>query len=214
MKKKKLASLFMIALLLGAIGATGFMLNSNNQAEALSGKQRIIYSADSRATTSSLNIAKKYFEADTVHIMGQGYWQNLEGAFDNAVYNLAPNNEKMMFAASLQWMQDGIPIAKQLGVESIAYNAETWHFTPEEEQRNPIESFNQAAAIAHNNGFKFAYNPTMSIFKGPDVNYLKQDWTKADILIIPFGGMVLFPPNFKLQVQNIVNHVKSVNPNI
>jgi hypothetical protein len=90
---KKLMSLSMIGLLIGAIGATGFILNSNNQAEAATGKQRIIFSADSSGPTSSLNIAKAYLTADSGHITGQGYWQNLEVDFDNAVYNLAPDNK-------------------------------------------------------------------------------------------------------------------------
>ena len=212
--KKKLASLSMIALLLASIGTVGQMFASNNQAEASSFvKQRIIFSAGSDTASSSLNIAKKYLSADPGHIPGQGYWQNLERDFDNAVYNLAPNNERIMFAASLQSMKDGVSIGKQLGVRAIAYDAEKWQYTPVSEQNSPIESFNQAADIAHNNGFKFAYNPTMSIFKGPDVNYLKQDWTKADILIVPYGGLVVYP-GFKQQVQNVVDHVKSVNPDI
>jgi hypothetical protein len=43
--------------------------------------------------------------------------------------------------------------------------------------------------------------------------YLKQNWAKADILIIPYGGLVKFP-GFKQQVTDVVNHVKSKNPDI
>jgi hypothetical protein len=213
LRKKKLASLSMIALLLAAIGTVGQMSGTNPVAEAATGKQRIMYSTDSDAPSSSLNIAKKYLAADSASITGQSYWQNQESDFGMSVYNLAPDNDRIMFSSSLQWMKDGVSIGKAKGVDILAYDAELWDFTPSWEQTNPIASFNQAADTAHNNGFKFAYHPTMKIFKGPSVNYLKQDWTKADVVVIPYGGLVVYP-GFKSEVQKAVDHIKSKNPNI
>jgi hypothetical protein len=201
--------------MIASIGIAGQLLGSvnNNIAYAAQTSLYFIYSTEVTKDTTT-NIAKKYLTTDLNNYAGQSYWQTIDRNFGAEVYSAAPNNKKIMFAASLQWMKEAVPVAKKHGVSILAYDAEIWKFTPSWEQNNPVEAFNKAAYTAHSNGFKFAYNPTMKIFKGPDVNYLKQDWKKCDMLIIPYAGLLVYPDNFKTQVQKVVNHVKSENPNI
>ena len=210
-----LPPLVIAILLVASIGAVGQMMGSASDyaAYAAQTSKYIIYSTDV-TKDSTTNIAKKHLIADLNNYAGQGYWQTIDDDFGTEVYSAAPDNKRMMFASSLQWMKDAVPVAKDHHVSMLTYNAESWEYTPLWEQNNPVQAFSNAAYTAHSNGFKFAYNPTLKIFKGPNVNYLKQDWTKCDMVLIPYAGLLLFPTNFKIQVQNVVSHIKSENPNI
>lgn len=199
-------------LILAGVGVTGQMMAGNNAAYALQTSLYIVYSTDV-TKDSTTAIAKKHLTADLKNYAGQSYWQTIDPNFRKEVYSAAPNNKKIMFAASLPTMKEAVPVAKNHGVSILAYDAEIWEFTPTWEQNNPVQAFNNAAYIAHSNGLKFAYNPTMKLFKGPEINYLKQDWTKCDMVLIPYAGQFSYP-GFKQMVQDAVNHIKSENPNI
>lgn len=212
---KGLPTVVVTILLVGSIGAVGQMMGSasNHAAYAVQTSKYIIYSTEV-TKDSTTNIAKKHLIADLNNYAGQSYWQTIDDDFGTEVYSAAPSNKRMMFAASLQWMKDAVPVARDHDVSILTYDAEIWEYTPTWEQNNPVQAFNNAAYTAHSNGFEFGYNPTLKLFKGPNINYLKQDWTKCDMVMIPYAGLLLYPDNFKTQVQNVAGHIKSKNPNI
>jgi hypothetical protein len=173
----------------------------------------LLYSSGSTEDTTT-NIAKTYLTADSQNYAAQGYWQTIDTSYNNEVYSAAPNNNKVMFAASLEALQESIPTAKAHGVDVLAYNARIWKYATSVEQNDPVTAFNQASQTAHSNGFKFAYAPSLRLFAGPDTNYLKQDWTKADMLILPYAHLVTDPTEFKANIEQAVSHIKAENPNI
>jgi hypothetical protein len=149
-------------------------------------------------------ILKKYYTATNDALFPDFNLQTFE-------FTTFPNQERTIMSDSLPKIASFIPFAQQNNVKYITYDFESWDFTPLSEQNDPVGAFNNASKIIHAAGLKFAYNPTMSYFK---TYYQQLDWTKCDMLNLPFDGLVQWPSKYASLTINVVNYIKSKNPNI
>ena len=154
--------------------------------------------------TNVVPILKKYLTSTNDIMLATHSLANFE-------FTTFPNQQRSIAGDSLPQLVWLISEAQQYHVNYMTYDFETWSFTPMSEQNNPVGAFNNASKIIHGAGFKFAYNPTMSYFMD---FYTKLDWTKCDMLHMPFGGFVKSPSKYASETASMVTYIKSKNPRI
>ena len=138
-------------------------------------------------------------------------------SFKTSTLTQFPNVSRVLIAASLDGINSGIQTLQanpSYGINYIAYDNEHNNMpsTPPSEQQDPVGSTNQAAALVHSAGYKFAIAPDRGFLLS---EYKDVDWSKIDMVTFQIQKAVGGDPSLAQSViSSVAPYAKAHNPNV